>query len=65
MDNDLTKAIAAKFVDELGALGVNNMITMMSEHTVAVDIRTLTDLIEMAQRLKLVEESDRDSYHTN
>ena len=44
--------LAEKFTDQLGELGVNNMISMASEFTVMVDIRTLETLIEMARRAR-------------
>lgn len=56
---------ASKFIDDLDGLGVNNMINMVSEHTVAVDVRTLEALIEMAQRTESAELSDRDGHYAS
>lgn len=47
------KAQADKLTDQLGELGVNNMILMQSEHSVIVDVRTLEGLIALAQKAKL------------
>lgn len=48
------KATSDRLVEELDALGVNNMITMVSEHSVTVDVRTLEALIEQASALTCI-----------
>lgn len=46
------KAQAEQFTAELDELGVNNMISMVSDYTVAVDVTTLTALIALAKQVE-------------